>query len=244
MVSHDGENRSQRLLLALVMDTSSSMSGKPISLLNEALAGMAHELRNDVSLSGIAHVALVTFGHGGVTAWRGAQPATAGSTPFVPAHRFTAPALRAGGVTPLPAAIEQAMAGISQEKAELKRRHLQYYCPHLWVVSDGRPTDSSGEPSEDWRRLLPLIRDAEAKRRFALFTISAGDIDAVGDAVLREMAPGSHLRLNGFDFARALSLVSASAGSAARGHTVEEIKERVMRIADVQERVARVGAHR
>ena len=39
MTFDDGENRAQRLPIALVMDISSSMSGKPISRLNDALAG-------------------------------------------------------------------------------------------------------------------------------------------------------------------------------------------------------------
>ena len=94
MTFDDGENRAQRLLIALLLDSSCSMSGKPIALLNDALAGMAEDLRRDVQLSAIAEVAIITFGYGGVTAWRGDQPVPPGTSPFVPASRFTAPELR------------------------------------------------------------------------------------------------------------------------------------------------------
>jgi len=224
MTFDEGDNRAQRLLLTLVLDTSSSMAGKPIRLLNEALGGMAEDLRHDVNLSAIAEVAIITFGNDGVTAWRGAQSAPPGTSPFVPAGRFAAPALRAGGVTPMVAAVERAIRCVADEKAALKRRRLQYFQPLVWLVSDGCPTGPTGEPADDWRHLPAVIRGAEEDRRFVFFTVSAGDIDASGDAVLRELAPDAHLRLEGFEFSRMLKLVSASAESAARGAGSDAIK--------------------
>ena len=237
MTFDDVENRAQRLLIALVLDISASMAGKPIGRLNEALGGLADDLRRDVQLSAIAELAIVTFGEGGVTAWRGDQPVHPGTSPFVPASRFTVPKLRAGGVTPLTAAVERTMGCVAEEKAELKRRCLQYYCPHIWLFSDGYPTDGGGRPSDDWRGLPEAIRKAEDDRRFLFFSVSAGDIDPAGDAVLQSLAPDAHLRLDGFEFASVLKLVSASAESAARGHTAEAIKRRVT---NVQKPLARV----
>jgi uncharacterized protein YegL len=212
------------------------MSGKPIARLNEALGAMAQDLRRDVQLSAIAELAIVTFGEGGVTAWRGKEPVPPGTSPFVPASRFTPPKLRAGGVTPLTAAVERTIRCVAEEKAELKRRCLQYYQPHIWLFSDGLPTNERGEPSDDWRRLPEVIRKSEDERRFLFFSVSAGDIDTAGDAVLRELAPDAHLRLDGFEFASVLKLVSASAESAARGHTAEAIK----RVAVAQKPLSRI----
>jgi uncharacterized protein YegL len=237
MTFDEGENRAQRLPILLAMDSSSSMSGKPIALLNDALAGMAEDLRRDVSLSAIAEIAIVTFGHGGVTAWRGDQVVPPGVSPFVPASRFTAPKLEAGGVTPLVDAIERSMRCVTEQKDELKRRHLQYYCPHIWLCSDGCPTDDRGVPSDDWRHLPARIRKAEDERRFLFFSVGAGDIDEMGDRVLQELAPDAHLRLEGFEFSRVLKLVSASAESAARGHTAAEIKRRVNNVQNFVSRV-------
>jgi uncharacterized protein YegL len=230
MTFDDGDNRAQRLLIALVLDISSSMSGKPIARLNEALAGLADDLRRDVQLSAIAELAIVTFGEGGVTAWQGNQPVPPGTSPFVPASRFTVPKLRAGGVTPLTAAVERTIQCVAEEKAELKRRFLQYYCPHIWLFSDGYPTNQRGELSDDWRRLPEIIRTSGEERRFLFFSVSAGDIDPAGDAVLEELAPDAHLRLEGFEFASVLKLVSASAESAARGQSAAAIKARIRQI--------------
>jgi uncharacterized protein YegL len=227
MTFDDGENRAQRLPIALVMDISSSMSGKPISRLNDALAGLADDLRRDVQHSATIELALITFGEGGVTAWQGDRPVPPGTSPFVSAGRLIVPTLRAGGVTPLTAAVERTMRCVAEEKAELKRRYLQYYRPHIWLFSDGYPTNDRGQPSDDWRRLPESIRVAEEEGRFLFFTVSAGDIDPAGDAVLKELAPEAHLRLDGLDFASMLKLVSASAESAARGLSPEAIKRRV-----------------
>jgi uncharacterized protein YegL len=224
MTFDDGDNRAQRLLLTLVLDTSSSMAGKPIKLLNDALAGMAEDLRHDVNLSAIAEIAIITFGNEGVTAWQGERAVSNGTSPFVPAARFAAPTLRAGGVTPMVAAVERAMRCVADEKAALKRRHLQYFQPLVWLISDGCPTGPTGEPTDDWRHLPALIRKAEDERCFVFFTVGAGDIDASGDAVLKELAPDAHLRLEGFEFSRVLKLVSASAESAARGAGSDAIK--------------------
>ena len=62
MTFDDAENRAQRLLIALVLDTSQSMAGKPIERLSEALGGLADDLRRDVQLRSTAELAIVTFG--------------------------------------------------------------------------------------------------------------------------------------------------------------------------------------
>jgi uncharacterized protein YegL len=221
------DNRAQRLLIALVLDTSKSMSGTPISLLNDALTTMADDLRRDAQLSAIAEVAIVTFGDRGVTAWRGEEPAPSPAAAFVPAAQLRIGSLQASGVTPMVEAVELAMRCVAEKKAELKGRHLQYYRPLIWLISDGVPTDSSGKPTEDWRPLPDRIREAEAAKRFAFFSISAGDITPQGAAVLEAFAPEAHLRLSGFEFSAVLPLVSASAESTARGDTIDAMKRRV-----------------
>jgi uncharacterized protein YegL len=223
----DLDNRAQRLLLMLVLDTSQSMRGKPIARLNEALAGMVADLRRDVQLSAIAEVGLITFGDGGVHAWRGNRHVAAGESTFVPARQLTVPKLGAGDVTPMVPAVELAIRCVEEEKAELRRRFLQYYRPLIWLISDGVPTDAAGYVTEDWRRLPPLLQSGEESKGFIFFTVGVGDIDAVGAAVLRELAPDAHVRLEGFDFASVLKLVSASADAAAKGDSIDTIKRRV-----------------
>jgi uncharacterized protein YegL len=223
----DSDNRAQRVLIALVLDTSSSMKGKPIALLNDALQDMSEDLRHDVELSAKAEVAIITFGDGGVLAWRGAQPAPNGTSPFVPASQLEMPRLQANGVTPMIEAVELAMRCVAEQKRALRERHISYYRPLVWLISDGIPTDAQGHYSESWRRLPDRIRREERDKRFVFFTVSAGDISPDGDAVLEALAPDAHLRLAGFEFAVVLQLVSASAESAAHDDPLEAIKRKV-----------------
>jgi uncharacterized protein YegL len=226
MVS-DQDNRAQRVLIVLVLDTSHSMRGEPITLLNEALREMGEDLRHDVELSAKAEVAIITFGHGGVVAWRGAQPASPGVSPFVPASRLTMPRLEASGVTPLVEAVELAMQCVAEEKQRLRDRHLSYYRPLIWLISDGLPTDSSGYLSENWRHLPDKITREERDKRFVFFSVSVGGVSPEGDAVLGALAPDSYVHLSGFQFAVAMQLVSASAESAAHDDPLEAIKRKV-----------------
>jgi uncharacterized protein YegL len=223
----DVGNHAQRAPVVMVMDNSYSMRGKPIAELNAALADMQDRLRNDVELSSKAEICLITFGHNGVTAWRGNAPAPPGMSPFVPASRFEVPRLQAGGVTPMAEALELAMRLIAEEKLELRRRNLSHYRPVVWCVTDGEPTDPSGSPSDDWKRLPAIIANEERAKRFAFFAASVGNISAYGDEVLQALAPNSHFKLDGFDFSLVLQLVSASAESAAHDDQIEAIKARV-----------------
>jgi uncharacterized protein YegL len=225
----DVENHNQRVPVVMLIDTSSSMEGKPIGLLNDALAEMEENLHEDVELSNKAEICLITFGHGGVTAWRGDEPAPAGASPFVPAREFRVPKLQAGGVTPMVEAIKLGMRHIAEEKQRLRARRLSYYRPVMWCVGDGCPTNGLGQISDDWRHLPAKIAAEEAAKRFAFFSVSVGDISAHGEEVLSALAPKSHLKLQGFEFAVVLQLVSASAESAAQDNPIDAIKEKVMR---------------
>jgi uncharacterized protein YegL len=119
----------QRLPLMLCLDTSASMAGGPIRSLNEALSNWGRELSADIHLKSSVDVATVTFGSGGVRAWRGNEPLPPGSgmSPFVSATRFRAPQFPAGGVTLLTEALELAIRYTNTYKAALKRDNYQYY---------------------------------------------------------------------------------------------------------------------
>jgi len=56
------ENPEQRCPVILLLDTSYSMSGKPISELNEGLATLRQELMNDPMAAKRVELAMVTFG--------------------------------------------------------------------------------------------------------------------------------------------------------------------------------------
>ena len=104
------EDPAQRQLLILCLDTSSSMAGYPIALLNQALHEWTTHLREDPSLAHRVEVAVVTFGGRRVTAWQGPHALQERSdvSPFVSAQHFEPPQLVASGVTLMTEAVELA----------------------------------------------------------------------------------------------------------------------------------------
>ena len=234
----DDQDNNQRVLVMLTVDCSSSMEGEPIKRLNAALLELRDTLRNELELSSKAMVCVVSFGHGGVVAWRGDRPLRPGESPFVPASQFQPPRLQAGGVTPMVEAVELGMTLIAEEKRRLRARHLLLYRPVFWCIGDGCPTDDTGHYCDDWRRLPPVIAAHEEKKRFVFFSVSVGDIGPQGEEVFDMLAPDSHVRLREFDFATALQLVSDSVEQSTQNASAPEFKRKMMERA--QRRVARV----
>ncbi|MEU1372037.1 hypothetical protein ABZ442_00045 [Streptomyces triculaminicus] len=222
------ENNAQRLPLVLCLDTSSSMSGPPIRTLNEALREWARELHDDVSLSHSVDVAVVTFGQQGVSTWQGSRqlPPQSPDSPFVPAHAFRPPLLFAEGVTLMTEALELAMWIVSARKTELRRSGLQYYRPQICLVTDGLPTDGTGHPTDNWKRVVPVLAAEQQARHFRLYAIGVGGITPRGEEVLQAFAPKFNARLNGFPFRQLLQMMSASATAEQKG-AGDEVFEKI-----------------
>jgi uncharacterized protein YegL len=222
------ENNAQRLPLVLCLDTSLSMAGGPIRALNDALAKWTQELRDDVSLGYSVEVALVTFGGQGVHAWQGPRllPPQPAVSPFVPAHVFQPPQLKAAGVTLMTEALELAMRIVASRKTELRKSGLQYYRPQICLMTDGLPTDPNGELTDSWRRLTPVLAEAQQARRFRLYAIGVGGITDRGQEVLQAFAPTFNARLHGFPFSQLLQMMSASANAEQRG-AGDEVFEKI-----------------
>ncbi|MET7739825.1 hypothetical protein [Streptomyces sp. NPDC005385] len=222
------ENNAQRLPLVLCLDTSSSMAGRPIQTLNNALMEWTRELHDDVSLSYSVEVAVVTFGGQGVAAWRGPQLLAPGVpvSPFVAAHMFQPPQLVAAGVTLMTEALDLSMHIVAARKAELRASGLQYYRPQICLVTDGLPTDATGHLSDSWHRLIPVLAEEQRARRFRLYAIGVGGITDRGEQVLQAFAPKFNARLQGFPFRELLQMMSASAGAEQKG-AGDEVFEKI-----------------
>ncbi|WP_239069565.1 MULTISPECIES: hypothetical protein [unclassified Streptomyces] len=222
------ENNAQRLPLVLCLDTSHSMLGAPIASLNEALRDWTRELHDDVSLSYSVEVAVLTFGDAGVSAWQGPNllPYNSPVSPFVPAHLFQPPQLKAAGVTLMAEALELSMQIVAARKAELRQLGLQFYRPQICLVTDGLPTDATGHPTDAWRRVVPVLTEEQRARRFRLYAIGVGGITDRGEEVLRAFAPTFNARLHGFPFRELLQMMSASANAEQRG-AGDEVFEKI-----------------
>ncbi|OQD57363.1 MULTISPECIES: vWA domain-containing protein [Streptomyces] len=221
------DNNAQRLPLLLCLDISSSMSGEPIRLLNEALALWGREIQEDVGLSSSVEIALVTFGGMGIGVWQGPHLLDPRATisPFVSAHQFRSPQLSASGVTLLTEAVETGMRLVAERKTELRRSGLQYYRPQICLVTDGLPTDSHGMATDAWRRLVPTLAAEQAAKRFRFYAFGIGGISDRGQQVLRELAPKYHATLKGFPFRDLLQTMSASASAEQQGAEEETFEQ-------------------
>jgi uncharacterized protein YegL len=146
-------NADPRCACTLLLDTSGSMSGEPISALNTGLQTFQTELQGDSLASRRVEVAIVTFGSGGVQT----------AQDFVTAAQFSAPQLQAGGDTPMGAAIHLALDMIKQRKATYKNNGVLYYRPWVFLITDGGPPTSGnllrgGSRKRKLRKLFHSLR--------------------------------------------------------------------------------------
>ncbi len=204
-------DRGPILPLVLVLDTSYSMNGRPIAVVNETLVKTAEFLNNDRSFKYMVRVAVVTFGHDGVLLWRGGRRVTPSEDPFEVAADWKPPKLQAAGVTPLTEAVTMAVECVEAEKKRLRETRRNYNRPVIWLWSDGVPTDADGEPTESWRDLIPKLSRSE--RKFRLYALYPPGIQPEGQAALEQLTSYAW-PLEQFAFDDVLPLLSASMSSA------------------------------
>jgi uncharacterized protein YegL len=216
-----------RLLLMLVVDTSSSMAqGDRIGELNSALRNWRSELLGNDHIRRHGEIALVTFGSNHVVAvdpsGRTAGPA---GEPFVPVSRFDPPTLQAGGVTPMVEGLQFAFQLLAGRRQELRSTGIPLVNrPLVYLITDGVPTDPHGRRNDRWRDFAPVIRQQEAGKHLLFFAFG---VDGAEQEVLAGLAPSSWHFLSNLSFAEVLTMVSASIESAsadaARSKPSEEV---------------------
>lgn len=182
------DNPEPRCPLVLVLDTSGSMSGKPINELNDGLSLLAEELTADDLASQRVEIAIVTFGPVKVV------------QDFVVADQFDPVPLSTSGVTPLGAAVERAIDMVTERKETYKAAGISYFRPWIFLITDGAPTDK-------WAEAKRRVHQGEADSAFSFFAVGVADADF---AVLNELAPRGALALQGLAFRELFQWLSQS----------------------------------
>jgi uncharacterized protein YegL len=195
-------NPEPRCPCLLLLDTSLSMEGAPITELNEGLKAFRDDLVADDLASKRVEVACITFG-GSVNV----------ATEFETAGVFQPPWARAEGNTPMGAAISSGIELVRLRKEVYRQNGIAFYRPWIFMITDGAPTD-------EWHGAAAKVKDGEAAKNFAFFAVGVEKADM---EVLRQIAVREPLKLRGLAFRGLFQWLSNSMKSVSRSTPGDEV---------------------
>jgi uncharacterized protein YegL len=182
------DNPEPRCACVLLLDTSGSMSGQPISQLNAGLKQFQKELASDALAAKRVELAIITFGPVRV------------QQDFVTADVFSAPHLASEGGTPMGEAIMEALDLIRLRKQQYQANGIAYYRPWIFLITDGAPTDTLTAAAK-------AVHAAEKNKALVFFPVG---IDGADFEVLGQLSPRAPLRLRGLAFRELFQWLSNS----------------------------------
>lgn len=195
------ENPEPRCPCILLLDTSGSMKGEPITELNSGLVAFKDELAADALAQKRVEVALITFGPVQVQA------------DFQTADQFQPPRLDTTGDTPMGAAIMQALALLDQRKQAYKSNGILYYRPWVFLITDGAPTDA-------WRDAAKEIHNREAAKGLSFFAVG---VEGAHFETLEQISVRKPLRLKELRFRDLFVWLSNSLSAVSRSNVDEQV---------------------
>lgn len=182
------DNPEPRCPCILLLDTSGSMGGAPISALNAGLQTFKDELASDSLAMKRVEVSVITFGPVNVVSG------------FETAQNFYPPTLIASGDTPMGFAIKQALEMVKQRKDEYKANAISFYRPWIFLITDGGPTD-------EWESAAAMIREGENSKSFAFFAVAVQNANM---EILSKISVREPIKLQGLKFTQLFQWLSNS----------------------------------
>ena len=158
------ENPEPRCPVALIVDTSGSMQGRPIQAVNSSLEQFRAEISRDTLAVLRAEVALVAFNH--KVEWYD----------FLPVRDFAAPNLRASGGTKISLAVNTALDLLDTRKQVYRENGISYFRPIALLLTDGRPEHDTPEELSHVQERLMI---EEENRHVAFFSFGVEGADTV-----------------------------------------------------------------
>ena len=189
------DNPEPRCPCVLLVDTSASMGGAPITALNAGIEQFARELNEDKLAKKRVEVAIVSFGNGVRTI-----------QDFTGASSFTPPRFEAEGATPMGEGVVHAVALLEERKLRYRSSGIQFFRPWIFLLTDGAPTDYQ---THFWRQALDLVHEGETTKKMLFFGVAINEADL---RKLNELCPGSRpaMKLKGLSFRELFSWLSSS----------------------------------
>ena len=146
--------------MILVIDTSGSMIGNRIDLLNQAISSFHSTILADPQVATKVDIALITFSH--FLLW----------DDFVNANQFQPVHLRPDGGTVISFPLSVALDMVTKRKDTYRLNGISYHRPWIILITDGDPEHDTDEDIDEISRRL---RQAEDLRQCSLFTITCGE---------------------------------------------------------------------
>ena len=111
---------------------------------------------------------------------------------FTDAASFEPPILTAGGLTPMGAAIWDALGRLTARKETYRTNGVGYYRPWVFLITDGEPTD-------EYETAATKVREGESKNAFSFYAVGVSDANMIK---LAQIAPATRppVKLDGLRF--------------------------------------------
>lgn len=202
--TRQAENFEQKCLCVFAIDVSGSMESCELEL-NKGLQQFAIDVASDPALCAKLEVGIVTFG----------STAQVLQTPAL-LDAFEMPILQVDGLTAMVDGVRLAMQMVQDRKDYWKPSGINYYRPWIVLITDGEPDNKQD--------IKGLAREIEAANKANSFQFLPIGVEGANMQKLALISGTKPQMLQGFNFAKFFTWLSASMGIITKSQEGDRIK--------------------